>query len=347
MSASVAALHPAAKPRNRSIAARRAARQEKFERERLIVDSLNRGVSAAEIARRIGVTEKRMRALVKEILARRMPAAPEDFVALQVSRLNEALMVAYGAMSPGNLRAVALVVRIVRELDRYHGFAPAQARAPLPHKVGKMSGEARQMGCGMQEGDGGVWLDRSCNPASIEAAGHTPSGASRHLPQHSWGRDAPPAHRPETAPQALENMESAPEKGAAPAAPDDAVVTRDGPQRGIGAELPDESLAPPVAGRAPRAGAQMAPQVIEKIDSTPENGGNPAATAEEKPAQADGFAGGDAARRAPAPAGAIELPQETIAWPESAASVLVADPAAPGGFRRMTIRMLRNGVAAG
>ncbi len=127
MSASVA-LHPAARPRDRSIEARRAARRARFERERLIVDYLNRGVSVAEIAQRIGVTEKRARALVKDILARRMPAAPEDFAALQVSRLNEALLVAYGAMSDQNLRAVALVVRIVRELDRYHGFAAADRR---------------------------------------------------------------------------------------------------------------------------------------------------------------------------------------------------------------------------
>ena len=77
MAASVAALS-AAKPRDRSIEGRRAARTRKFERERLIVDSLNRGLAVAEIARRIGVTEKRMRALVKEILVRRMPAAPDD-----------------------------------------------------------------------------------------------------------------------------------------------------------------------------------------------------------------------------------------------------------------------------
>ena len=136
MTASLA-LHPAEKPRNRSIEARRAARRARFERERLIVDFLNRGVPVVEIAGRIGVTEKRMRALVKEILARRMPAAPEDYAALQASRLNEALLVAYGAMSAENLKAVALVVRIVRELDRYHGFAArrdgggAQSRAPM------------------------------------------------------------------------------------------------------------------------------------------------------------------------------------------------------------------------
>ena len=118
-----------AKPRNRSIAARRAARVEKAVRERRIVDYLNRGVSAAEIAAREGVTEKRMRAVVREILARRMPEAPADYVALQLGRLNEALLVAYSAMSGANLRAVECVVRIVREMDRYHGFVAAGRRA--------------------------------------------------------------------------------------------------------------------------------------------------------------------------------------------------------------------------
>ena len=120
---------PAARPRKRSIEARRAARVGKAERERLVIDSLNRGVSVAEIAERLGVTEKRTRAIVREILARRRPEAPEDFVALQLSRLNEALLVAYGAMSGQNLRAVGLVVRIVRELDRYHGFVAAETRS--------------------------------------------------------------------------------------------------------------------------------------------------------------------------------------------------------------------------
>ena len=46
----------------------RAARLENFKREQLIVDYLNRGVSVAEIAARVGIGEKRMRAVVKEIL---------------------------------------------------------------------------------------------------------------------------------------------------------------------------------------------------------------------------------------------------------------------------------------
>ena len=108
----------------------RAARLAKFKREQLIVDYLNRGVSVAEIAAQIGVGEKRMRAVIREILARRMPHPPEEFVAIQVSRLNEALLVAFSAMSPTNLKAVDQVVKIVRELDRYGGAFAAEWRRP-------------------------------------------------------------------------------------------------------------------------------------------------------------------------------------------------------------------------
>ena len=108
----------------------RAARLEKFQREQAIVEYLNRGVSVVEIAARVGVGEKRMRAIIREILARRMPGPPMEFVAIQMSRLNEALLVAYSAMSPTNLGAVDRVIKIVRELDRYRGFCAAERRRP-------------------------------------------------------------------------------------------------------------------------------------------------------------------------------------------------------------------------
>src|SRR5271166_3266800 len=122
-------LSPPAVARDRSIEARRAARLAKFKRERRILDLLNRGVAVAEIAAREGVREKSMRAIVRDILARRMPEPPAEFVALQVNRLNEALLVAYGAMSGANLSAVDRVVKIVRELDRYHGFIAVERRS--------------------------------------------------------------------------------------------------------------------------------------------------------------------------------------------------------------------------
>ncbi len=76
----------------------RAARIAKFEREQAIVGYLNRGASVAEIA----ADRRRREAHARhhrEILARRMPAPPEEFAAIQVSRLNEAPLVAYSAMT--------------------------------------------------------------------------------------------------------------------------------------------------------------------------------------------------------------------------------------------------------
>ena len=77
---------------------RAAARLRKITREQKIVALLNAGVSIAEIAGREGVTERRIRQRVQDILARRAPRAPAEFATLQVSRLNEALLVAYSAM---------------------------------------------------------------------------------------------------------------------------------------------------------------------------------------------------------------------------------------------------------
>ena len=92
-----------------------------------MISLLNRGVSVPEIAAREGLSLKRMRNLVREILAERMPQPPAEFLALQINRLNEALLVSYSAMhttqAGANFEAVDRVVRFVRELDRYHGFA--------------------------------------------------------------------------------------------------------------------------------------------------------------------------------------------------------------------------------
>ena len=99
----------------------------KAERDARVVSLLNRGVSIPEIAAQQGLSLKRTRNLVREILAERMPQPPAEFLALQVSRLNEALLVSYSAMhttaAGTNFEAVDRVVKIVRELDRYHGVA--------------------------------------------------------------------------------------------------------------------------------------------------------------------------------------------------------------------------------
>ena len=125
-----AALEPPPTRRDRSVEARKATRLKKGVRDGRIVDILNRGVSMPELATREGVTTlRRMQILVRNILAKRTPQPPTEYLALQVNRLNEAMIVAFGAMAGGNLKAVDRVVRIVGEMDRYHGFFPRRARA--------------------------------------------------------------------------------------------------------------------------------------------------------------------------------------------------------------------------
>ena len=101
--------------RGGSSGAPRATYREKVRREQRIVSLLNRGASVPEIAASEGLTLKRMRNVVREILAERMPQPPAEFLALQVSRLNEALLVSFTDMHTAakgtNFEAVDRIVR--------------------------------------------------------------------------------------------------------------------------------------------------------------------------------------------------------------------------------------------
>ena len=119
-------------------------------------------MSVAEIASQSGVSIQHMRKIVRKILAERAPQPPAEYLALQVSRLSEALLVSYGTMHNSvtgtNFEAVDRVVRIVRELDRYHGFAAVprlrEEREPLrlpppaesPIAIGPTVAETIQIG---------------------------------------------------------------------------------------------------------------------------------------------------------------------------------------------------------
>ena len=115
------------RPENPAAAAL-ALRLKALERGRIVVQYANRGVPTPEIAARIGVADSKARAMLRDALARSLPETPEEFAAIQMSRLNEALLVAYSAMGDMNLKAVDRVVRIVRALDRYY---PVVAARPL------------------------------------------------------------------------------------------------------------------------------------------------------------------------------------------------------------------------
>ena len=252
---------PAPEPRGRSIEARRAAHLDKARRERRIVALLNRGLSMAEIAAREAVTEKRMRAVVREILARRMPEAPADYAALQASRLNEALLVAMSAMSGTNLRAVECVVKILRAMDRYHGFA-------APERAAGRDGRKRA----------------ARRPRVSRAMGRrdaAPSAAIASVSRASSGGEAPPIQPPlaqeantPSAPLMLDMQETTQlsENNESLSRPVDTVASADavfGPRP-----------APPVVEVAasdapPNDRPQMAPQAAEKIEFAPGESAGP------------------------------------------------------------------------
>ena len=81
------------------------------------------------VALRERLSKRRIRELIARSLAERERLPPPQFFELQTRRLSEALLVAYAKMNEGDLAAVDRVVTIVRELDRYHGFAPTAAGA--------------------------------------------------------------------------------------------------------------------------------------------------------------------------------------------------------------------------
>jgi hypothetical protein len=68
-----------------------------------------------------------MRKVVRAILERRMAQPPAEYLALQAGRLNEALSCSamHGPKTDADFKAIDSVVKIVREMDRHHGFVPA------------------------------------------------------------------------------------------------------------------------------------------------------------------------------------------------------------------------------
>jgi DNA-binding CsgD family transcriptional regulator len=122
------ATHLAPKP-DRSRRVRRETQRAKSERNFRLFNMLKAGAPMTEIARQEGLSVRRARTLISAILASREIDPPPGFLQAQVGRLNDAMMIAHSAMMSGNLQAVDRVVRLVNELNRYHGFGRAEALA--------------------------------------------------------------------------------------------------------------------------------------------------------------------------------------------------------------------------
>ena len=80
------------------------------------------------IHRKVTATVRRA---LGQALAKRRLDAPEDYARIQVARLTKALRCADASLEEGDLKAIVPLLKVVRELNLYHGVTVGSAR-PAP-----------------------------------------------------------------------------------------------------------------------------------------------------------------------------------------------------------------------
>ncbi|MGO8798500.1 MAG: hypothetical protein ACLQE9_22905 [Roseiarcus sp.] len=129
--------------RNRRRELLREARRLKAARNDRIFGKLVRGMPHGAIARQENCSVQTVRKIVARQLANRRIDAPGDFVKLQVARLNDALMAANAKMLEGDMAGVDRLLKVVAELDRYHGLRQAAQRLEAAARPRALAGPPR------------------------------------------------------------------------------------------------------------------------------------------------------------------------------------------------------------
>jgi AraC-like DNA-binding protein len=91
-------------------------------------DLLVSGYSIEQIASHMGKSPSAVRRAIRQALATRRRDAPEDYARLQVARLTKALRCADESLEEGDVTAIAPFLKVVRELNLYHGVNVGPAR---------------------------------------------------------------------------------------------------------------------------------------------------------------------------------------------------------------------------
>jgi transposase len=118
-------------------------RRKRIERREAYFDLLASGYSYRQIAEAMKVTPLSVRRAVDRAIAERRLDAPDRYVHLQVARLSKALRAADMRIEKGDLKAVAPFVRVVAELDRYHGLGGRYQRRLDARALAALSADAR------------------------------------------------------------------------------------------------------------------------------------------------------------------------------------------------------------
>jgi hypothetical protein len=120
-----------ASERARKRAVGKTRREALIKRREAYFDLLVSGYSVEQIASHTKKSPSAVRRAVGQALAKRRLDAPEDYARLQVARLTKALRCADVSLEEGDLKAIAPFVKVVRELNLYHGVNFGRA-LPFP-----------------------------------------------------------------------------------------------------------------------------------------------------------------------------------------------------------------------
>ena len=112
-----------------------------IKRREAYFDLLVSGYSVEHIASHTKTSASAVRRAVGQALAKRRLDAPEDYARLQVARLTKALRCADVSLEEGDLKAIAPFLKVVRELNLYHGvhLEPARPTSLAPPEIGPTS----------------------------------------------------------------------------------------------------------------------------------------------------------------------------------------------------------------
>jgi hypothetical protein len=100
-------------------------------RQETYFDLLVSGYSIEQIATATKKSPATVRRVVGLALAKRRLDPPEDYARIQIARLTKALRCADESLEQGDVKAIAPFVKVVRELNLYHGLNIGVAR-PQP-----------------------------------------------------------------------------------------------------------------------------------------------------------------------------------------------------------------------
>jgi DNA-binding CsgD family transcriptional regulator len=116
-----AATRPKTRAKSRAVARER--RAAKRERRRTLLDLVVAGYAYEHIAERFEISTATVRREIDRALAAQAPGSAQRYIALQLARLQKAMLVVDDAMDNADLRAIPALATLLAEFDRYHGLA--------------------------------------------------------------------------------------------------------------------------------------------------------------------------------------------------------------------------------